>query len=183
MRPLSKVPRRNEIKFGHHGSTATLLDGIKQGILNAVSTQVLLAVGAALLPQFAMAIYAGYFAYKYGSEALGLKRDYDQMEGQPEEKVAILAAREGFKAGIGLVTDQAVGKEVGGAITDSVQATTRSLSSGGTFNAVANAMGQPDEANDLRYFFATTLERTLNAIYAGGEDVITDYVAKRVSGS
>lgn len=171
------------MKFGHHGSTATLLDGIRQGILNAVATQVLLAVGAALLPQFAMAIYAGYFVYKYGSQALGLKKDYDQMKGEPEEKMAILAAREGFKAGVALVADQIIGKEVEGAITNSVQTTTRSLSSSGTFNAVASAMGQPGEADDLRYFFATTAERTLNAVYGGAENTITDYVARRVTGS
>jgi hypothetical protein len=171
------------MKFGHHGSTATFLDGIRQGILNAVATQVLLAIGAALLPQFAMAIYAAYFVYRYGSEALGLKKDYDQMNGEPEEKMAIIAAREGFKAGIALVADQTVGKEVEGAVTNSVQTTTRSLSSSGTFDAVAGAMGQPGGANDLRYFFATTAEKTLNAVYGGAENVITDYVARRVTGS
>jgi hypothetical protein len=174
------VPRRNERKFGHHGSTATLLDGIKQGILNAVATQVILAVGAALLPQFAMAIYAGYFVYKYGREVLGLKKDYEEMEGEPEERMAVLAAREGFKAGVSFVADQTVGKEVERAVTNSVQTTTRSLSNRGTFNAVASAIGQPGEADDLRYFFATTAERTLNAVYSGVENSITDYVAKRV---
>jgi hypothetical protein len=65
-----------------------------------------------------------------------------RFEGEPEEKMTILAAREGFKAGVGLIADETVGKQVSEAISNSVQTTARSLSNSGTFSAVTSAMNQ-----------------------------------------
>lgn len=133
------------------------LEAGREIILKAVATQVpqvLLALGVTLLPHFATAIYFGYFAYKYGSEVLDLKKDYDQMTGEPEEKMAILAVRES----VALVVSQIVGEEFAGAITSSVQT----------------------EADDLRYFYETTAESTLNAVIRRRKNSITDYVTTRV---
>ena len=99
---VSKVPSRKKKRaFGNQTAAAgQLLNQVRQSIINTVATQVLLAVAAILFPQFAAAIYVGYFVHKYGVKALELKRDYDDMEGEPEEKMTVLAAREGFKAGV-----------------------------------------------------------------------------------
>lgn len=179
---LSKVPSRKKKRaFGHQtAAAAQLLDQVKQNIINSVATQVLLMVAAVMFPQFAAAIYAGYFVYKYGVKALELKRDYDNMEGEPEEKVTILAAREGFKAGVSALAGEAVGRQVNEAVSNSVQTTTRSLSNSGTFTAVSSAMNIPGRQDDLRYFFSTTMERTVEGVLEGTENAITDYVARRV---
>lgn len=178
---MSKVPSRKKGRaFGHQSAAASqLLDQVKQSIITSVATQVLLAVIAIIFPQFAMAIYAGYFVFKYGVRALELKHDYDNMEGAPEEKMTILAAREGFKAGVGALAGDAVGQHVSAAVSDSVQTTTRSLSSSGTFSTVSNAIHLSGQQDDLRYFFSTTLERTVEGVLEGTESAITDYIARR----
>lgn len=179
---MSKVPSRKKKRaFGHQtAAAAQLLTQVRQSIINAVATQVLLAMAAILLPQFAAAIYVGYFVYKYGIEALELKKDYDNMDGEPEEKMTILAAREGFKAGVGALVGETVGRQVHEAVSGSVQTTTRSLSNSGTFALVSGAMHLSGQQEDLRYFFSTTMERTVEGVLEGTENAITDYVARRV---
>ncbi len=176
---MSKLPPRTK-KYGHQGTTASLVDGIRNGIAGAVGEQVLLLLAGLLLPQFALAIYAGYYAYKYGQKALSLKKNYDTMKGEPEEKLTVLALREGFKAGISAIGQETVGNQVGELVSKSVHTTTQSLSSNGTFERVAGAIEQPDQAEVIRDFYMTTTERVLKATYDGTQDAITDYIARRV---
>lgn len=91
-----------------------------------------------------------------------------------------MAAREGFKAGVALIGQETVGRELDTMITNSVQTTTRGLTDNGTFRNVTEAIGQPGQEELLRYFFTTTLQRTLERTYSGTQDAITDYVARRV---
>jgi hypothetical protein len=177
---LSKIPRKRKRQFGSLATTGSLLDHVRQGIVNSVAAGVLLGIAAALLPQFAAAIYVGYAVYKFGNKAVELKRDYDALEGEPAERMTVLAAREGFKAGVGLIGQEVVGKELDSAITNSVQTTARVLTDNRTFGKVTEAIGQQGQEGVLRYFFTTTMQRTLEGMYSGSQDAITDYVARRV---
>lgn len=176
---MSKVPPRRK-KYGNQGTTAGLVDRIRTGIATAIGEQVLLILAGLLLPQFALAMYAGYFAYKYGQKALSLKKDYDDMKGEPEEKLTVIAIREGFKAGVAAIGQEAVGNHVEELVSKSVHTTTQSLSSSGTFERVASAIGQPDHSDVIRDFYMSTTERVLRATYDGTQDAITDYIARRV---
>ena len=171
--------RPNKKTYGNQTTTASIIDNIKRSVIVAVATQVLLSIVGVLLPQFAAVIYVGYFVYKYGAQALALKKDYDEMEGEPEEKATKLAIREGFKAGIGAAASEIVGKPVSELVSESVHTTTECLSSDGTFENVARAIGKPDEEDLLRDFYMTTIERVANAVYDGVQDSITDYIARR----
>jgi hypothetical protein len=176
---VSKLPPRTK-KYGHMGTAASLVDRIRSGIATAIGEQVLLILAGLLLPQFAFAIYAGYFAYKYGQKALSLKKDYDEMKGEPEEKLTVIAIREGFKAGVSAIGQETVSNQVGELVSRSIHTTTQSLSSSGTFERVASAIGQPDQSEVIRDFYMTSTERVLQATYDGTQDVITDYIARRV---
>lgn len=176
---MSKLRPRKK-KYGNQSTTMGLVDRIRAGIARTIGEQVLLMLAGILLPQFALAIYAGYIAYKFGQRAISLKKDYDEMEGEPEDKLAVLAIREGFKAGISAVGQETLGSQAGELISKSVHSTTQSLSSGGAFERVATAMGHPDQADVIRDFYMSTTERVLRAAYEGTEDAITDYIAQRV---
>lgn len=50
---MSKIPRKRKKQFGSLATTGSLLDQVKQGVVNSVAAGVLLGIAGALLPQFA----------------------------------------------------------------------------------------------------------------------------------
>lgn len=175
---MTKIPPRTK-KYGNQRTTAVLVDKVRSAIAGAVAEQALLMLVGMLLPQFAFAIYAGIVVYTYGQKALSMKKEYDEMTGEPEDKLTTLALREGFRVGIAAIGEETVGRQVTELVSKSVHTTTQELSSKGVFARVATAMGQPDLSSLLRDFYASTTERVVLATYSGTQDDIVDYVAKR----
>ena len=120
--------------------------------------------------------------YKYGSKALALKREYDSVEGTPEDKIVHVAVEEGFKAGVSAITNETVGSQVHSLVKQSVHTTAERLAENDKFDMVARAAGStsPTAGEDLEYFFTNTAVDAVEGMYKGGTDAIADYIAGRV---
>ena len=141
-----------------------------------------IAIAGVAFSKFAAAIFAGYAAYRVIMKVRSLKADYDEMEGPPEEKLAQLAVREGFKIIVSETIGMGLDKPTDQAIDRAIHTTADIMSSQSVFTEIVKQSRLPDEySDDLRYFFTTTSRRTLRGSYAGAKDKITDYVARGIA--
>ena len=171
-------------KTRRHGSivqTQDVVNRIGRGALSGAVTQALILIASALGPQLGAALFAGYLIYKFGNEALRVKRDYDEAEGTPEDRAVKAAVKEGVRVGVGLVIQKEVGDRVDALAQKTAATTTDALAKHGTFNQVVGGIGLPSSASeDLRDFYYSAFRRILSGAYQGAQDGISDYVAGRV---
>ena len=136
---------------------------------------------AALVPGLGPAVVAAFIIYKFGSEALKIKKDFDDAPGTPEQKAVTAAIKEGIRVGIGQLVDDVVGQPVDEMARKTAYATAGELAKKGTFKQVAHGMNLPQsEGGDLQYFYASALSRIIEGAYEGAKDEISDYVAEEV---
>jgi hypothetical protein len=138
-----------------------------------------LALGTAAFPQFAGAIHSGYAAFKTIQRARQLSREYEIMEGPPEEKLARLAAKEGFGLLVGEVIGKRLDQPADETIDKAVHTAADVMSREHVFTEITKKLGLPDaSSDDLRYFFVNTSEHVLKSAYAGVKDDVTDYILR-----
>lgn len=171
-------------KPGRHGSpgqTQGVVSGIAGGALMGVLQHALMLILSALVPGLGPAVYAAFLIYKFGSEALKVKKDYDDASGTPEQKATMAAIKEGIRAGIGQLVGDVAGQPVEELARKTAYTTADGLAKEGTFKEVAHGMGLPKaEASDLQCFYEGALSRILEGAYGGAKDEISDYVAEEV---
>ena len=175
---------RRRKKTRRHGSlvqTQDVVGGIGGGVLSGAVTQALILVVSVLAPQLGAALFAGYLIYRFGNEALRVKRDYDEAEGTPEDKAVTAAVKEGVRVGVGLILQKEVGDKVDALAQRTAATTTDALAKHGTFDHVVGGIGLPSSASDdLRDFYYSAFRRILSGAYQGAQDEISDYVSRRV---
>ena len=175
---------RRRKKTRRHGSlvqTQDVVGSIGGGVLSGAVTQALILAVSVLAPQLGAALFAGYLIYRFGNEALRVKRDYDEAEGTPEDKAVTAAVKEGVRVGVGLILQKEVGDKVDALAQRTAVATTDALAKHGTFNHVVGGIGLPSSASeDLRDFYYSAFRRILVGAYQGAQDEISDYVSRRV---
>lgn len=173
--------RRPVPTYGSIVGTETVFERIGPNTLVSILEPILIKVGIVVFPKLGAAIVAGYCLYKFGQKLNSMKQDYDSMRGTSINRLTALAIREGFKVGLGRIGSRVLGTEVGKLIALSVHTTGDILSRNGVFRQVVRGIGLPESyEQDLRDFYTSAAQRTLEGLYSGAEGEIIDYVSRRI---
>jgi hypothetical protein len=167
--------------YGSITGTQTVFDRIGRTTLISILEPTVIKIGIVIFPKVGAAIVAGYCIYKFGQKLNSMKKDYDSMRGTPVNELTALAIREGFRIGLGKIGDGILGTEVHKLIALSVHTTGNILSRHGVFRQVVHGIGLPESYEpDLRDFYTSAAQRTLEGVYSGVEGEIIDYVSRRM---
>lgn len=185
-RPKKKVVGGRTVEtYGSVVSTEESLSRSERGVVKGALIGALTAIGALLFPQFALAIYAAYYAYLVARHALAMKEDYDKAGGTPEERTIVVALKEGVRIGLGAAIGAEAGMLMGpqlhDKVVDAVHITSSKFGEAGVFATLATvAGGSASDGEDLRYLYTSTATRVSEGAISGAGDEISQYIAEKV---